>query len=104
TALATPISHEPSVTFHQSRLISHEVSNLDARGKVLSAHFSQLGDLHLTLLARERAARMEDAAPRRVERARHFSAEHAILALRLQRRIGYGHGIEQRLRVRMQRI
>src|SRR5256884_331479 len=46
---------------------------------------------------------MEDTPARRIERARHFAAQHDPLTLGFERRIGDGHGREQRLRVRVQR-
>ena len=54
-------------------------------------------------LGRVAAARMEPAAARRVDRARHVPLEHDPLALRGQVRIRHRDGREQRLRVRHDR-
>ena len=47
---------------------------------------------------------MEDAAGRRVDRARHLAAENLASAFAFQRGVGYRHCVEQCLGIGMQRI
>ena len=58
----------------------------------------------LAFVRGHRAAGMEHAALRRIERARHLAAEHRAGALALELRIGNRHRVQQRLRVGMQRV
>ena len=59
----------------------------------------QLGLLHGADVLSLPAAGAEPAAGRGVGRARHIALEHDLVAVTAQRRIGHGHGGQQRLRV-----
>src|SRR5207253_3844110 len=76
----------------------------DARGVVSRLHFAELGNHLPALLDRPRAARVKHASRRRIEWARHLAPQHRTRARALERRIGNGHRIEERLSVGMQWI
>src|SRR5215467_12208074 len=79
-------------------------SGEQAGGPVAGLHLAQLGHDAATAILRERAARMEDAACGRIERAWHLAAQHEMLATRLELGIRNRHRGQERARVRMQRI
>src|SRR3546814_18530798 len=60
-------------------------------------------DLRVTLDGR-RAPRVKHASTRRIDRARHFALDDMMGAIRLDLRVRYGDRVEQRLRIRMDRI
>ena len=75
-----------------------------ARAAVARGNFLKLGKLLGADTLRDRAARVETAAGRRIQRRRRIASENDALTGLLDIGIGNRHGRQQRLRVRMVRL
>ena len=71
---------------------------------VTRCNFLKLGKLLRADTLSDRAARVETATGRRIQRRRRIASEDDALAGLLDIRIGHRHGRQQRLRVRMVRL
>src|SRR3954451_21693427 len=84
--------------------LRYEVSDNVAGGPMSGPQFAQLGPDPAALLDGQRAARVEDATRRRVDRARHLARDRPKGAALLDRRVGHRHRSEQRPGIGMQRV
>ena len=86
------------------RFLDRERLREVAGAAVARCDFLKLGKLLRADALRDRAARVETAAGRRIQRRRRVASEDDALAGLLDIRIGNRHGRQQRLRVRMVRL